>query len=901
MTATQPSSLSAPGLYLSNWTDLIAIWLASSGAPTDVGTSGPRLGELHLLDGPASARGVNQIVDSTGFFRDETRGVSYVDAHPFRTEAWFQTDPAHAGILTSRYVAYAGRALDLDIRRDYAAVPQKAFLVIQYTITNNASQTVVFNVLDQVHVANVAGSDPGRQVHASYDSARHALIADMTASGQFFVVLGAFDGAAGFDTYQVGDDTDMSPASPTASGWCRFNADGTLPNNADLRANDVDLAFQKKLTIAPGATESVAFYLSVRATQNDALAASDEARAQSASAWLAATATSYAAWFENAGPTSAVAFADDGINQAFRQCLVIIKNAQNPILGTMPAATNPYAYKHKAWVRDASVSAIALDASGHTDEAELYWRWMAGVQGSDGSWKTTFSAWDGSYLAFVEPEDDSVGTFLYGVCRHYELTGDVTFLRDIWPAVQRAADFVLTNLQSNGFGPADYSIWEEGDRGLEHNTYTQTWYVLGFYATQRLAEVRGQTDLADWYAGGPGSIVTAFQRPDDAYPPGMWNSAGGYFNRAVSFDNQVHDLIDSSSNVIAALGAVDFASNRARSHVAKVTSTLTCSNWGLSRYLQDDYYYDDPYDPAGDEVGALSPAWPQMSMWVAIYENVTGSPNALSRLQWFVGTMGAGYTPQGEAVSNVTGVSVLSSMCEPLTASSFVLAALSLQGKFVLEFAPPIYNAGARKALAVQFGTVGDWLQWANVPYFVPAPPTSTAATAQTTMRRVYLANDGAFIYLRIDNVAGALAQYGAAPVFGVRVYSGDFAQGSGGTSSVAADGGVLARPANFMVERRSDSDAYNAYRVVAARWTASGVVQGAIAPQWDPALGRIEVVIPMAAFASGPLAASSWSHLIVALAILAPGGSLAEVHRAVFQYRVSAPDQPWIYGNIEM
>ncbi len=896
MTTTQPSSLSAPGLYISNWTDLVAIWMASSRAQTDASGAGPRIGELHLLDGPADARGVNQIVDYTGFFRDETRGVSYTQVHPFRAEAWFESDTASAGTLTTRYVEYAGGPLDLDIRRSYAAVPGQPFLVVRYDVTNHAAQTIAWNVLDQVHLANMAGGDPGRRTHAWHDPQRGALVADMSASGQFFVVLGAFDAV---DGYQVGDDGDLRPGSPTAAGWSRFNADGKLPGNADLVASDVDLAFQKTLTVAPGASASVSFYVAVRASLSAALAASDVARSKTAADWFGAVAASHVAWLDGGGRGRDVHFSDDGLNLAFRRSLILIKNAQNPVLGTVPAATNPFAYGHKTWVRDASVAAIALDASGHPAEAEKYWRWMAGVQGADGSWKTTYSAWDGAYLSFVEPEDDSIGTFLYGVGRHYALTGDVRFLADLWPAVQRAADYVLTRLSPNGFGPADYSIWEESSRGLEHNTYTQTWYVLGFYATQYLAEVRGATDLADWYAGGPASIMTAMQRPDDASPPGMWNSAGGYFNRAVRADDSVQSLVDSSSDVVVAFGLVEPGSQRAARHIAKVTSTLACSRWGLARYLDDGYYHTDPYSPAGDEAGAPSPAWPQMSMWVAVYESAAQSPNAMARMQWYVSTMGVGYTPQGEAVSNVTGQSVLSSMSEPLTAASFVLAALALGGQYSLPLQPPIYNAGAYKALQVRFGTAGDWPQWVNVPYFVPAPPPVSAAPA-STIRRVYLANDDQALYVRVDNAAGALPAFGAAPAFAIRVYSGDFALGSAPASSVAVDGGVLSRGMSFMVERRSDADAFTRWQASPSGWSQAGPVEGAIEPQWDPASGRVEVQVPLAALSSARAADPAWAYLCVVLAVIGADGSISEVHRATFHYRRTGAAQPWIYGNIE-
>jgi hypothetical protein len=897
MMITNPSSLSVPSLYLSNWDDLVAIWMASTRAQTDSSNAGPRLGELHLLDGAANARAVNQIVDSTGFFRDETNGLAYLDAHRFLTEAYFESRGETAGVLTTRYVSFGGAALPVDLRRCYFAVPGQPFFVVVYRITNPSAAPITFNLLDQVHLANAAGGDPARRVHAWYDRQRNALVGDMTASGQSFVVLGAFDPV---DSYQAADDADHAPGSPTASGWTRFASGGSLPNNADVRASDVSLAFQKRVTVAPGATASVAFYLTVRRSVSEALAASDAARARPADAWQTDASAKYSSWLESGGARVAN-LPDDGVNEAFRRIMVLVKNAQNPELGTFPAATNPISYGHKTWVRDASVTAMALDACGHFDEAALYWRWMASVQASDGSWKTTYSYWDGSYLPFVEPEYDSVGTFLYGVCRHYLSTGDASFLRDLWPAVQRSADFVLTNIQSNGFGAADFSIWEEG-QFAEHATYTQSWYVAGLYAVQALAELRGDPDLADWYAGGAASIMTAFQRPSDASPPGAYNAAGKYYNRAVRTNGGVNDTVDSSSNVGVAMGVFDLASGRARAHLAKTTSTLACSRWGLARYLHDDFYYTNVWSPAGNEVLDYSPAWPQMSMWLAVCDAVSRSSDALSRLQWFCSTMGVGYTPQGEAVSNVTGHSVLSSMSEPLTASSFLIACLSAQGLLVLPVRPPIYNAGARKTIPVRFGTAGDWDAWSNVPYFVPAPPPAMTPPAPTnlTIARVYATNDDAFIYLRVDNVAGSLPAYAATPGFAVRVYTGDFAGGSAESLPLAFDGNGLPRPASFMVERGNLSDGYARYLSTAGQWRSMGGVDGALAPQWDPALGRVEIVIPIGAVSNGPPAWGGWTYVVVALGALDASGRINEVHRAVLHYRLTG-SEPWIYGNMDL
>ncbi|HEV2273059.1 MAG TPA: hypothetical protein VGR96_02770, partial [Acidobacteriaceae bacterium] len=505
MNPTQPSQTSARALYLSNWQDMVGIWRAGKLTQTDSARIGPCLNELHFLRGSLARRGVNQIVDYTGFFRDESAGasVSYTKVDSFDAEGWFESDAAGAGILVTNYLTYHDAAVQprLQISRSYAGPPNRPFFVVRYTLKNPTSGAITFNILDQVHLNNL---DPGKNVHAWYDAANNALIADMTASGQLFVILGALQAV---DGYQAGNDADTSTSSPAVCGWCSFDANGTLKNNGDLTAANVDLAFNKRLTVAAGETQNVYFYLGVCETQADANAAIAAARGSSGDNWFSATAAAWNAWLANGNQGRRVHFDDDGINLMFDRALILIKNVQNPVSGAFSATTNPFAYGYKDWVRDSAITAIALDATGHHAEAESHLRWLAGCQGSDGTWKTTYNMWDGSYVPFVEPEYDSIGAFLYGAYRHYALTADARFLSDLWPNVKRASDWILSNIQPNGFGQADFSIWEEESAGLEHNSYTQAWYVAGLYATQCMAEALGETSLAEWYAGGAGSIM----------------------------------------------------------------------------------------------------------------------------------------------------------------------------------------------------------------------------------------------------------------------------------------------------------------------------------------------------------------------------------------------------------
>src|SRR5262249_32389672 len=159
--------------------------------------------------------------------------------------------------------------------------------------------------------------------------------------------------------------------------WHSFDAKGTLNNNPDVVAGDVDLAFQKQLTLDPGQSQSLSFYVSLRGDLASTQAAADIARAQSADAWFDTAAEAYVSWLDNSGRGRRLGSPNDALNKTYDCALIVMKNCQNPKLGTFPAATNPFAYKYWNWVRDASITAMCLDASGHPEEAARYWTWMA--------------------------------------------------------------------------------------------------------------------------------------------------------------------------------------------------------------------------------------------------------------------------------------------------------------------------------------------------------------------------------------------------------------------------------------------------------------------------------------------------------------------------------------------
>ena len=889
---TVPSSETARSLYLNNWSDTTGLWMAPQLAQTDGNTQfGPRLAELHYSpNGASAASAVNQITDYTGFFRDETTGVKYDQVHNFGGATGYLDS---GGVLRTDYGQYNGTATSVSIGRDYAFVPNQHFMVVQYRLHNPGASSVTMNVLDALHLNNTGSA--GQTVHATWDASRNADVVDMSASGQYQLVLGSFGAPTG---HQVGDDTVSTLGSPTVAPWYTFDNNGSLSNNNSVTAMNVDVALNKQVAVPAGATVTQSFYLAIADTQAKALAAADTARAQTGDYWVNNTTTAYTNWL-NAGKRTTSGFVDTGLSTAYDRALVAIKQTQSPVLGVWPAATNPIAYGYKSWVRDSAVTAMALDAAGHHAEADKYFRWLAGVQYANGSFGTTYDSWTGQHVDFVEPELDSVGIFLMGCYRHWQMTGDNAFRDAVWPQVQKAANFVSNGLASNGLGPQDASIWEENQ---EYNTFTQALYISGLWGAETLAQSKNDTADADTWSNAVGSIATALQRSSLSSPAGLWNSPDGYFNRAVNSDNTGRTTIDSSSDMLMVSGALDPASSRAASHLTKIVGTLTHDGYGLARYTGDGFYYNSPYSPAGNEAGAPEPSWPQMTMYAALDNIYTGDlAAALPRLTWYASRTAVGYMPQGEAVSNVSQKPIVSTMVEPVTGAWYVLAALAYTGQTDTRVYAPVSNAGAQAGLTVHAGTTGDWPQWNPIPYFVSPVGDETSGVATTDIKNVAVANDSTNIYVRVDNAGGSLPGYDTTPRFAVNVYAGDYSGStSTPTSTTAMYGRTLSRPAAYMVGRWSDSSTYSHFKVSSGTWTADSSITSVLAPQWDTTTGRVELTIPRSALTSSTANDNAIVPITIALVRQNPSTlAWSEDDTITLRYKLTPASTPWTYGNV--
>lgn len=880
-----PKHVSVRSLYLSNWTDNMGVWEASKLSDNDTtSTKGPRIAELRY----SGNWNTNQLQDYTSFFRDETNNVKYTQGHNFDAEGYYD----ESGVLHTNYLQYNNSSLpNMEISKDYVMVPNQNFMVARYTLKNTGASSLTYSLLDMVHPNNTTANN----VSVNYDSTRSALVLNMSASSQPYMALGAFVAPT---YYQAANDSDSNLTSATCSPWYTYDNNGTLKNNGSVTVQNPSAAFEQRVTVGAGSSQYVYFYLALGSNLTNIQSICDTARAQTGSYWFTNTSNSYSSWFSGKNVPS---FTDTELTTVYKRNLVMIKNCIRPGTttndGAMPATTNPLAYSSKVWARDSAVTAISLDAAGFTTEGERYWNWLAARQSADGTFHTCFWLWDNTNANFVEPENDSIGFFLIGVYKHYKATGNRVFLDNVYTAVKNSANYIMNNMDANlGFGPADKSIWEEGDYP-EYYAYTQAAYAMGLKCAAMIAKIEGDTTLTDNYNGVGSTIMTSINRDDTAGVKGLWNINNNYFDRTVNTDNTVNSLEDSSTNILFALGVIDVNSSRASSHINKMETDLTFDVYGLPRYAGDTFYFTSQWSPAGNESLEASPAWPQMTMWDAVYQTYKGnSAKAYNMLEWFKHRTAVGFMVTGEAASNITEAPCVSTAAEPVTAASYILESLAYANNFDMRVYPSEYNAKCYKTINVTNGASGDWSQYQYVPYYVDSPNDAVIADTQTDIKKVYISNDSNNIYVRVNNVAGNLPSSTSTNYFQMTAYAEDFSK-TAVTTTNSQYGTPLSRNMAFMFTRKNTDTTYSKYTVSGGNWAYNKDITTVIAPQWDPNTGGIEIVIPRSEI--GSPVNGAWGHLTIVLDKY-NSSTWSDQDTLSLNYCLSGSTDSWFYGNFE-
>ncbi len=160
------------------------------------------------------------------------------------------------------------------------------------------------------------------------------------------------------------------------------------------------------------------------------------------------------------------------------------------------------------WYRDGAYIIAAMDAAGHPEEAEKSLRLF-----TDPDLTGTLKGWSQQASGLWESphgEWDSQGQALWALIHHYELSGDESWLRKIYPNIRRGALWIKNGtdqtkrIAANGEPPIFWGLLPKGvseDTGSSDSTYIYEhdfWGVLGLREAIKAAKHLGREEDVGW-------------------------------------------------------------------------------------------------------------------------------------------------------------------------------------------------------------------------------------------------------------------------------------------------------------------------------------------------------------------------------------------------------------------
>lgn len=183
----------------------------------------------------------------------------------------------------------------------------------------------------------------------------------------------------------------------------------------------------------------------------------------------------------------------------------ILMSRQGPIL---QPGTRSY---NRSWIRDGAMIAEGLNRLGHADISADYLRWFAPYVFDNGKVPCCVDARGADPV----PENDSHGEFVFLAAEVYRYTGDRALLRDVWPQVEGAINYMdelraetrtaeyQTPDTRHLYGLLPPTISHEGySDKVAYSYWDDFWGLIGYRDAVFIAEVLGEDVARTRFAAG---------------------------------------------------------------------------------------------------------------------------------------------------------------------------------------------------------------------------------------------------------------------------------------------------------------------------------------------------------------------------------------------------------------
>jgi glucoamylase len=261
------------------------------------------------------------------------------------------------------------------------------------------------------------------------------------------------------------------------------------------------------------------------------------------------------------------------------------------------------------WPRDATYVAYAFDRCGYYEEAKQFYKWCTKAQEPEGGLYQRYYIGTRLKGPCWSSQIDEIATVLWGIGKHFELTGDRRFVRSVWNSVKKAAGFLAGQVSDAAGLVETVGLWEER---FGSHTYSNAAIYAGLKSSSALARAMRAHELGTEWDKKANSLREAILNQS-------WDeNLNRFIKTVVPRDDNIDVSLLSLSYPFDVLPAGD---ERMIKTAAALESAFKFTSGGIGRYPFDLYYGGNP--------------WILTTLWLALYYEKEGNlDKAKQFIQW---------------------------------------------------------------------------------------------------------------------------------------------------------------------------------------------------------------------------------------------------------------------------
>lgn len=343
---------------------------------------------------------------------------------------------------------------------------------------------------------------------------------------------------------------------------------------------------------------------------------------------------------------------DELLNAIMKRSLLVLKLLTDKNHGGIVAAPCMKPEYRFCWPRDATYVAYALDKAGFYEETTKYYHWCKRAQEPEGGLYQRYYIEARLRGPCWSSQIDEIATVVWGIGKHFDLTGDLGFLKSMWPMTENAAKYLCANINPYINLVQSVGLWEEK---IGSHTYSNAAVYRALKTSAKIAKIMGRDDLYEEWNASADRIKNAILNL-------LWNPQ---LNRFIKTFNPKDESVDISLLAITfpfeVLPAQD---DRIKKTALAIEKAFSFKAGGIGRYPADVYYGGNP--------------WILSSLWLALYYGELGEADKMNQLIKWVIDHATNTGLLSEQVDKATGAP-LSAVPLAWSHAFFILATLELE------------------------------------------------------------------------------------------------------------------------------------------------------------------------------------------------------------------------------